>query len=266
ALGFARSEGGEHGGGGGLISLDKSLIIQMLNFLILLAILYRLLYKPLIAKMEERSAAIKTSLEAAEAARAAAAKQQEENAERLRAAYAEAQSIRAAALKEAADEQRKLVDAARREAQHGLARERGQAEAVGAELAQAVDVVRTDPALAHFFARPGVAAIAKRRTADEIAQRLGVGKLVRDFLGLVAAHGRGDILPEIGEAYRARVDADLNRARARVRAAVPLSDSERTALAARLGEALGGKHVAVDAVVDKNLLGGFVAEIGSVIV
>src|SRR5213592_2390388 len=35
---------------------------------------------------------------------------------------------------------------------------------------------------------------------------------------------------------------------------------------ARVGEALGGKHVAVDAVVDKNLLGGFVAEIGSVIV
>ena len=149
---------------------------------------------------------------------------------------------------------------------HDLARERGQAEAVGTELAQAVDVVRTDPALAHFFARPGVAPIAKRRTADEIAQRLGVGKLVRDFLGLVAAHGRGDILPEIGEAYRARVDADLNRARARVRAAVPLSDGERTALAARLGEALGGKHVAVDAVVDENLLGGFVAEIGSVIV
>ena len=68
ALALAASEGGEHGGGG-LISLDKSLIIQMFNFLILLAILYRLLYKPLLAKMEERSAAIKTSLEAAEAAR-----------------------------------------------------------------------------------------------------------------------------------------------------------------------------------------------------
>src|SRR2546422_10034034 len=65
ALARAASEGGEHGGGG-LISLDKSLIIQMFNFLILLAILYRLLYKPLLAKMEERSAAIKTSLQAAE--------------------------------------------------------------------------------------------------------------------------------------------------------------------------------------------------------
>jgi F-type H+-transporting ATPase subunit b len=105
-----------HGGGGGLISVDWSLAVQMFNFLCLLAILYRFLYKPLLAKMEERTAAIKTSLEAAEAARAEAARQQEENANRLRAAYAEAQSIREAALKEAAEEQRKLVEGARREA------------------------------------------------------------------------------------------------------------------------------------------------------
>jgi F-type H+-transporting ATPase subunit b len=106
----------EHGGGG-LISVDWSLAVQMVNFLFLLAILYRLLYKPLLAKMEERTVAIKNSLDAAEAARAEAARQQEENAGRLRAAYAEAQAIRAAALKEAGEEQRKLVEAARREAQ-----------------------------------------------------------------------------------------------------------------------------------------------------
>jgi F-type H+-transporting ATPase subunit b len=106
-----------HGGGGGLISVDWSLAVQMVNFLFLLAILYRLLYKPLLAKMEERTVAIKASLEAADAARAEATRQQEENAGRLRAAYAEAQAIRAAALKEAGEEQRKLVDSARREAQ-----------------------------------------------------------------------------------------------------------------------------------------------------
>jgi F-type H+-transporting ATPase subunit b len=104
-------------GGGGLISVDWSLLVQVVNFLFLLAILHRFLYKPLLAKMEERTAAIKKSLDEAQAARAEAARQQDENATRLRAAYAEAQSIRAAALKEAADEQRKLVDGARREAQ-----------------------------------------------------------------------------------------------------------------------------------------------------
>jgi F-type H+-transporting ATPase subunit b len=115
SMAVAAEEG--HGGGGGLISVDWSLAVQMVNFLFLLAILYRLLYKPLLAKMEERTVAIKASLEAAEAARADAARQPEENASRLRAAYTEAQAIRAAALREAAEEQRKLVESARREAQ-----------------------------------------------------------------------------------------------------------------------------------------------------
>ncbi len=149
---------------------------------------------------------------------------------------------------------------------HDLARERGQAEAIGTELAQAVDVVRGEPALRHFFARPGVSAAAKRGAAEEIAQRLGLGKLVRDFLGLVAAQGRGDALPEIGDAYRALVDAALNRARARVRTVVALTDAERATLASRLGQTLGGKQVAIEEHVDTTLLGGFVAEIGSLVV
>jgi F-type H+-transporting ATPase subunit b len=168
------AEGGEHGEGG-LISLDKSLIIQMLNFLILLAILHRLLYKPLLAKMEERSAAIKTSLEAAEAARAAAAKQQEENAERLRAAYAEAQSIRAAALKEAADEQRKLVDAARREAQQLVESAKAQTDA---DIRRAREELRHEVsdiaiAVAEKLVRKSLHDEEHRRVVDDAIARIG---------------------------------------------------------------------------------------------
>ena len=112
---WAASEGGQEGG---FISIDwRSLSVQMLNFVILLVILQRLLYKPFLAKMEERTQAIKKSLDEAQAARAAAARQQEENEARLRSAHAEAAAIRAQALKEAAEEQRKLVDAARGESQ-----------------------------------------------------------------------------------------------------------------------------------------------------
>jgi len=111
---WAASEGGHEGG---LISLDKSLIVQGFNFLILLFILQRLLYKPFLAKMEERTQAIQKSLDAAQAARAEAARQHEENETRLRAAHAEAAAIRAQALKEAAEEQKRLVDAARAESQ-----------------------------------------------------------------------------------------------------------------------------------------------------
>jgi F-type H+-transporting ATPase subunit b len=125
---LAATEGGGHGEGGGLINIDASFFVQLVNFLILLAVLIWILYKPLLAKMEERTAAIQKSLDEAQLARAEAQRQQEENAARLRAAYAEAQAIREAALKEAGEEQRKLVEAARVEAQRLVETARAQME------------------------------------------------------------------------------------------------------------------------------------------
>src|SRR3989454_6446249 len=119
----------EAGHEGGFISLDKSLIVQGINFVILLLILQRLLYRPFLAKMEERTQAIQKSLDEAQAARAEAARQQEENEARLRAAYAEAAAIRAQALKDAADEQKRLVDAARAESQRLVEATRAQVDA-----------------------------------------------------------------------------------------------------------------------------------------
>jgi len=124
---WAASEGGGHEGG--FISLDRSLIVQLINFVILLVILTRLLYRPFLAKMQERTEAIQKSLEEAQAARAEAARQQAENETRLRAAHAEAAAIRAQALKEAADEQRRLVEAARAESQRLLDSARAQLDA-----------------------------------------------------------------------------------------------------------------------------------------
>ena len=147
-----------------------------------------------------------------------------------------------------------------------LARERQRAEATGDELARAVEVVRDDEELRRFFGRPGVAGAAKRKVAEEIATRLGVGKLVTDFVGLVADHGRGDELEVIGGAYCDLADAAAGRVRARVRTAVALTDDERRMLASRLSAVLGGKQVLIEDVVDNELLGGFVAEIGSLVV
>src|SRR5881392_4217209 len=122
---WAAAEGGQEGG---LVSLDRSLIVQVVNFVILLVILQRLLYKPFLAKMQERTGAIQKSLEEAQAARAEAARAREENEARLRAAHAEAAAIRAQALKEAAAEQKRLVDAARAESQRLIDSARAQME------------------------------------------------------------------------------------------------------------------------------------------
>ena len=125
------------GEGGGFINLDKTLLIQAANFGLLLAVLWRFLYRPLLAKMQERTEAIRKSLDEAQAARAEAQRERESHAAKIQAAHAEAQAIRAAALKEAADEQRRLVEAARGEAARLV-------ESAKAELEQDVRRARQD--------------------------------------------------------------------------------------------------------------------------
>ena len=161
--------------GGGLISVDKSLIIQVVNFLILLFVLHRLLYKPLIAKMEERSGAIKKSLDEAQAARAEAARQQEENAARLKSAYTEAAAIRDQALKEAGEEQRRLVEAARAEAQRMLEAAKAQTDA---DIRRAREELRREVSdlavsVAEKLVRRSLRDEDHRRVVDDAIARLG---------------------------------------------------------------------------------------------
>jgi len=125
------------GEGGGFINLDKTLIIQAVNFGLLLAVLWRFLYRPLLGKMDERSQAIRKSLEEAQAARAEAQREREEHVSKIQAAHAEAEAIRAAAIKEAAEEQRRLLEAARAEAARVV-------ESARAELDQEVRRAKQD--------------------------------------------------------------------------------------------------------------------------
>jgi F-type H+-transporting ATPase subunit delta len=147
-----------------------------------------------------------------------------------------------------------------------LARERRQAEQIDGELGRAAELVATDSALAAVLGRPWIAPAKKRELAAEVGQRLELSPLGRDFLALIAAQGRADHLSAIADAYREMLDAEQGRMRVRVRTAVPLTDADRTALGARLSRALGGKQIAIEEVVDPQLLGGFVAEVGSLIV
>jgi F-type H+-transporting ATPase subunit delta len=147
-----------------------------------------------------------------------------------------------------------------------LARERTQTEAVGRELGTVAATVAATPALADALGRPWVTAAAKRAVAQDVAGRLAVSPLTRDFFALVAAQGRIAELGAIADAYRTLEDAAAGRARARVRTRVALTEDERRALAARLGPIAGGRQVVLEEAVDEAMLGGFVAEIGSQIV
>ncbi|HEV8306605.1 MAG TPA: F0F1 ATP synthase subunit B [Methylomirabilota bacterium] len=148
------------GGGGGLIELNRSLFVQVLNFLLLLVLLYRFAYRPLVGALEARSAAIKQQLAEAQAAREQAQRQQAEFEGRLQAAHGEAQALRERALREAAETRERLTADARQEATRLL-------EAARAEIDQ--DVRR---AKSELRAEVGALAI-------QIAERL-IQKSLRD--------------------------------------------------------------------------------------
>ncbi len=159
---------------GGLISFDKSLIVQGINFLLLLFILHRILYKPLVAKMNERTSAIQKALEEAQLARTEAARQQEENATRLRSAYQEAASIREQALKEAGEEQRKLVEAAQAEARRLVETAKAQTDA---DIRRAREELRREVAglavaVAEKLVRKSLRDEDHRRIVDDAIQHI----------------------------------------------------------------------------------------------
>jgi F-type H+-transporting ATPase subunit b len=150
----------EAGGGGGLIELNRSLLIQVVNFLVLLVVLYRIAYRPLMGMLETRSNAIKRQLAEAQAAREAAQRQLAEFEARLQAAQAEAEAVRQRALREASETRERLTAEARQEAARLL-------ESARAEIAR--DVRRAKDEL-----RAQVGSLAV-----EIAERL-IQKSLRD--------------------------------------------------------------------------------------
>jgi F-type H+-transporting ATPase subunit b len=159
----------------GLISLDWSLLIQGVNFLLLLVLLTKILYRPLLAKMNERTHAIQKSLDEAQQARAEAQKERDEFAAKIQAAYAEAQGIRAAALKDAADEQRRLVDAARAEAARLVASARQEMDQdvrrARQELRQ--EVADLAIAIAERLIKKSLNDADHRRVVDDAIARMG---------------------------------------------------------------------------------------------
>ncbi|HYL80643.1 MAG TPA: hypothetical protein VEU07_07515 [Candidatus Acidoferrum sp.] len=78
----------------GIINLNVTLLIQVVNFLILIALLSKFLFKPLTKFLAERAEGIEKSLTEARLAREAAAKAQEEYRNQILATQREAALLR----------------------------------------------------------------------------------------------------------------------------------------------------------------------------
>ncbi|MBI2419557.1 MAG: F0F1 ATP synthase subunit B [Ignavibacteriales bacterium] len=110
------SEGGE--GGGGLLSVNPGLAFwTVLIFVLLLIILKKVAWKPILEALDEREAKIKESLELADKAKKEAAELIAENKQTLQKAEEEAKKILVEAQKIAQDNITKSHDEAKLQAQ-----------------------------------------------------------------------------------------------------------------------------------------------------
>lgn len=135
---------------------------------------------------------------------------------------------------------------------------------VAAEIRRVEDLLASSAELRHVMLSPAVAASKKRAVMAGFSEQLGLTPRVRNFIFVVIDHRRTAELSAIREAFEAAVDEQMGFVRADVASALPLSDSQRGALEARLNR-LAGKRVRMQFATDESLIGGVIARIGSTV-
>lgn len=110
-------------------------------------------------------------------------------------------------------------------------------------------------------------AIPAGRRLGVITDLLGgrASPLSAALVSTVVAAGRARQLPEIVDRFVQRSAASRDRVVAEVRSATPLEGDQRDRLAEALGRATG-KSVEVRVVIDPDVLGGLVAQIGDTVI
>lgn len=88
-----------------------------------------------------------------------------------------------------------------------------------------------------------------------------IGPLAMNLVRLLQERGKTQLAGDIQAVFQDKVDEARGIAHAVVTTAVPLSDDERNAIAARLSS-LTGMQVDVTPVVDERVIGGLIARIG----
>jgi F-type H+-transporting ATPase subunit delta len=118
--------------------------------------------------------------------------------------------------------------------------------------------------LRNFLSSPGVPRSAKHDVIERIGTRIGAGKIIRNFLFIIADHGRTHILPEIIATFEEVIRQRQGIAEAEISSAIELSAAQKKKFARTL-ERLTGKKIQAKYSLDPTLLGGAVVRVGDTV-
>ena len=136
---------------------------------------------------------------------------------------------------------------------------------VGQELDAFAALVSGNPGLTAVITNPAIPAAKKRALVDALLAQAGpVSDQVSRTLQLLADRDRLPLVPQLARAYGERLMDHRQIVRAEVTTAVPLEADRAKAMAEALGAATG-RQVVMNQKVDRAILGGVVARVGSVI-
>ncbi len=135
---------------------------------------------------------------------------------------------------------------------------------VAMRLAEFHTLLAESSELRILFSTPAVAAAKKKAILAELALRLELDVLTKNFLNVLIDNDRMILLGEIAEAFDSLLDERLGVVLAEITTARTLEEAEQQQLAGAL-HAKTGKQVRMNFSLDPNLIGGIVARIGSTI-
>ena len=123
-------------------------------------------------------------------------------------------------------------------------------------------IVAGSPDLGKVLSSPAIPVARKRAVIKDIAQRLGLSLMTRNFVLVLSDHRRAAALAQMVDAFELLLDERSGFVRADVKSAFNLNQAQRDELSGQLSK-LAGSPVRLRFEVDPDLIGGVTAKIAT---
>jgi F-type H+-transporting ATPase subunit delta len=133
-----------------------------------------------------------------------------------------------------------------------------------AELRSFEEVYQSSAELRNALTSPSVPPARKRAVVGRLGELLTVSRIARNFLFVLSDHRRMNMLAEVLEAFDVLSDERLGFTRVQISCARDLDPHQRDAVSQQL-ERLTGKKVRTRFSIDRDLIGGLLARVGSTV-
>jgi F-type H+-transporting ATPase subunit delta len=145
-----------------------------------------------------------------------------------------------------------------------LAREHRRLAETGEQLKRFAQLIDETPGLKSILYNPAISQHFKEGLLTDLSQRLGIGSLEASFVRTLLEKGRLPEMPHIVALYEVLAEEAQNRLRVRVTSAVPLSPALEEEVRQRFAH-YTRKDIVIDQEIDPTLIGGIVAQMGSLV-